>query len=46
MEIAGQAKISLTEHPNARIFIDVEGVGAGVYDRLKEQPEVSAACTT
>lgn len=41
MEIAGQAKIFLREHPNAKIFIDVVGVGAGVFDRLKEQPDVS-----
>lgn len=42
MEIAGQAKIFLKEYPQARIFIDVVGVGAGVYDRLKEQPDVSS----
>lgn len=42
MEIAGQAKIFLKEYPQARIFIDVIGVGAGVYDRLKEQPDVSS----
>ena len=42
MEIAGQAKIFLKEYPSARIFIDVVGVGGGVYDRLKEQPDVSS----
>lgn len=42
MELAGQAKLFLKEYPSARIFIDVVGVGAGVYDRLKEQPDVSS----
>lgn len=41
MEIAGKAKRFLKDYPNARIFIDVIGVGAGVYDRLKEQPDIS-----
>ena len=42
MEIAGKAKRFLKEYPNAKIYIDVVGVGAGVYDRLKEQPDVSS----
>lgn len=41
MEVAGRAKRFLKDHPNASIYIDVVGVGAGVYDRLKEQPDIS-----
>lgn len=41
MATAGKAVQYLREYPNARLFIDVVGVGAGVYDRLKEQPAVS-----
>lgn len=40
METAGKAVRYLKEHPNARLFIDVVGVGAGVFDRLKEQPGI------
>ena len=42
MEIAGKAKQYLREYKDARIYIDIVGVGAGVYDRLKEQPDVSS----
>lgn len=36
MEVAGiVAKLINTEHPD-QVFIDVGGLGAGVYDRLKE----------
>lgn len=42
MEIAGRAKQHLKLYPNTQLFIDVVGVGAGVYDRLKEQPDVSS----
>jgi len=41
MEVAGKTKRYLTEYPNAKAHIDVIGVGAGVFDRLMEQPEVS-----
>jgi len=42
MELAGRAKRFLTQqYKSARLFIDVIGVGAGVYDRLKEQPDVA-----
>jgi phage terminase large subunit len=42
MEIAGKAKVYMKEYKNAKLHVDVVGVGAGVYDRLKEQPDVSA----
>lgn len=42
MEIAGIVKRYLMdEYPTARVHIDIIGIGAGVYDRLVEQPEVS-----
>lgn len=41
MELAGRAKRLLQEHKGASIYIDVVGVGAGVFDRLREQPEVA-----
>lgn len=40
MELAGKCVRYLKEYPNAQLFIDVIGLGAGVYDRLMEQPEV------
>ncbi len=36
MEVAGWAKQVLDADKPARMFIDVGGLGAGVYDRLKE----------
>lgn len=42
MALAGKAKVWLKRYPKARLRIDVIGVGAGVYDRLKEQPDVSS----
>lgn len=41
MEVAGLCKQYLKEYPLAKMFVDVVGVGAGVYDRLKEQSDVS-----
>jgi len=41
MELAGKAKRWLKDFPNAKMHIDVVGVGAGVFDRLREQPDVS-----
>lgn len=37
MEVAGWAKQVIDSEKPARMFIDVGGLGAGVYDRLKEQ---------
>lgn len=36
MEVAGWAKQVLDAQKPARMFIDVGGLGAGIYDRLKE----------
>lgn len=36
MQVAGWAKMVLDKEKPARMFIDVGGIGAGVYDRLKE----------
>lgn len=42
MELAGHAKRWLLEHPDYVLHIDITGgLGAGVFDRLREQPEVS-----
>jgi len=40
MELAGKSVQYLREHKGARLFIDIIGLGAGIYDRLKELPEV------
>ena len=40
METAGKAVRYLKEYPDARLSVDVVGMGAGVYDRLKEQPSI------
>lgn len=42
MELAGKAKRYLKDHPGAKLHIDIIGVGAGTYDRLKEQPDVAS----
>ena len=39
MELAGMAVKILKEYPKAKLYIDI-GMGAGVYDRLKELPAV------
>lgn len=41
MQLAGRAKQFLKQFPGAKIYIDIVGVGAGVFDRLKEQPDIS-----
>lgn len=41
MSLAGKAKNYLKAFPKAKLHIDIIGVGAGIYDRLKEQPSVS-----
>jgi hypothetical protein len=42
MTIAGKAVRYLKDHPKASLWIDVIGVGAGIFDRLKEQPTVAS----
>lgn len=41
MELAGKCVRYLREHKDAKLHIDVIGLGAGIYDRLQELPEVS-----
>ena len=41
MELAGKAVKYLRDYKHADIYIDVIGLGAGIYDRLKEQPSIS-----
>jgi hypothetical protein len=42
MQTAGKAVRYLQQYPKARLYIDIIGVGAGVFDRLKEQPAISS----
>lgn len=42
METAGKAVQWLKEYPNANIYIDIIGVGGGVFDRLREQQKIAA----
>lgn len=37
MEIAGLLKTLMSKHPTARLFVDVIGVGSGVFDSVSEQ---------
>lgn len=41
MTLAGKGARYLRERKAATLWIDVIGIGAGVYDRLKEQPDIS-----
>lgn len=41
MVLAGKSIKYLKEYPNARLRIDIIGLGAGTFDRLREQPSVS-----
>lgn len=36
MEVAGRVVALIRQHNPAAVFVDVTGIGAGVYDRLKE----------
>lgn len=40
MELAGKSVQYLRQNKGAKLFIDIIGLGAGIYDRLKEIPEV------
>lgn len=43
MTLAGKAALYLRQNKSTKLFIDITGgLGAGVFDRLKEQPDVSA----
>lgn len=41
MVLAGKAKVWLKKYPEARMRVDIIGVGAGTFDRLREQPDVA-----
>lgn len=41
MQLAGKAARYLRENPNAILYIDVIGLGAGIFDRLREQPDIA-----
>lgn len=42
MQLAGKGARYLREYPNAILDIDVIGLGAGIFDRLREQPDIAA----
>lgn len=41
MQLAGKGARLLRENPDATLWIDIIGIGAGIYDRLKEQPDIA-----
>ncbi len=41
MSLAGKGKNYLKQFPNAVLRIDIIGLGAGIFDRLKEQSDVA-----
>lgn len=41
MELAGKGARYLRVNPDATLWIDIIGIGAGVFDRLKEQPDIA-----
>ena len=41
MSLAGKGKNYLKQYPNAFLRIDIVGLGAGIFDRLKEQSDVA-----
>lgn len=41
MQIAGRCAQYLRANSTVRLYIDVIGIGAGVFDRLREQPDIS-----
>lgn len=42
MQIAGEvARLLRVDYPNARARIDIIGIGAGVFDRLREQQDIA-----
>jgi phage terminase large subunit len=43
MELAGKSALYLRENKTVKLYIDITGgLGAGVYDRLKEQRDISS----
>lgn len=41
MQLAGKAARYLREKPTTSLYIDVIGLGAGIFDRLREQPDIA-----
>lgn len=42
MELAGRAALYLRANKGTKLFVDITGgLGAGVFDRLKEQPDIA-----
>lgn len=41
MELAGKCAKFLRDNPTVDLYIDVIGIGAGVFDRLREQPDIA-----
>lgn len=41
MELAGRCAKFLRDNPTVDLYIDVIGIGAGVFDRLREQPDIA-----
>jgi phage terminase large subunit len=41
MQLAGKAARYLRDNPKAILYIDVIGLGAGIFDRLREQPDIA-----
>lgn len=43
MELAGKCAIYLRANPKTKLYIDITGgLGAGVFDRLREQPDIAS----
>jgi len=42
MQLSGKCVVYLRQHPNATMWIDVIGIGAGIFDRLREQPSIAS----
>jgi len=41
MVVSGKAARYLRQYPKATLWIDVIGLGAGIFDRLREQPDIA-----
>lgn len=41
MTLAGKGARYLREHKTASLWIDIIGIGSGIYDRLREQPDIA-----
>lgn len=42
MEIAGRSALYLRANKSVDLYIDIIGIGAGVFDRLREQPDIAS----